>query len=80
MVLGGIVFPIAVLTPLLGYGLWLTRAGAVTASDVQEITVSGERWWWRVTYSDAQLRARSQSYSQNLSQSGPFKSTFARST
>jgi cytochrome c oxidase subunit II len=51
VVYGGIIFPIAVLTPLLGYGLWLKRDQAM-ASAVREITVQGERWWWRVTYGE----------------------------
>ena len=56
VVYGGIVFPIVVLTLLLGYGLWLARAGA-TPGDVQEIALQGERWWWRVTYADARQQA-----------------------
>ena len=56
VVYGGIAFPIIVLTLLLGYGLWLARAGA-TPAGVQEIALQGERWWWRVTYADARQGA-----------------------
>lgn len=54
---GGLVFPIVVLTLLLGGGLYLMRIGP--ASGLQEdasITVIGERWWWRVIYTDANGR------------------------
>ncbi len=50
--LGGIAFPIVVLSVLLGYGVWLTRADAASSDEAREITVQGERWWWRVTYHD----------------------------
>ncbi|WP_137392238.1 cytochrome c oxidase subunit II [Rhodoligotrophos defluvii] len=48
----GIVFPIAILTLLLTYGLFVMRAGAPLAAgeDALRIKVSGERWWWRITY------------------------------
>lgn len=49
---GGIALPIVVLTALLGYGVWLARADAAVGGDMQEISVQGERWWWRVTYHD----------------------------
>lgn len=49
---GGIALPVIVLTALLGYGVWLTRANATATDDAQEITVQAERWWWRVTYHD----------------------------
>ncbi len=55
VVLGGIAFPIAVLTILLGYGLWLMRVDAQSASAEHEIDVQGERWWWRVTYRDPEV-------------------------
>ena len=51
---GGIALPVVVLTALLAYGVWLARADAAAGGDVQDITVQGEQWWWRVTYHDAQ--------------------------
>lgn len=52
VVWAGVVFPVVTLTALLTYGVWLTRAVAVTAEDQDalHISVSGEQWWWRVTY------------------------------
>jgi cytochrome c oxidase subunit 2 len=50
--IGGVVFPCVTLTLLLGYGLWLMRVSiseARTDPDMR-IEVSGEQWWWRVTY------------------------------
>lgn len=55
VVLGGIVFPVVVLTALLGYGFWLARAGEVARLGEQIIHIKGERWWWRVSYVDEQL-------------------------
>lgn len=49
---GGIALPIVVLTALLAYGVWLARADAATGGDLQDVTVQGEQWWWRVTYHD----------------------------
>lgn len=53
VVWGGIAFPVITLTALLGYGIWLTRADAVLPheADALRISVVGEQWWWRVTYS-----------------------------
>jgi cytochrome c oxidase subunit 2 len=50
----GVAFPSVVLTVLLVYGLLVLGAGArnPTASDGLRIAVSGELWWWRVTYTD----------------------------
>lgn len=48
----GIAFPVAVLSLLLVAGFLTMRAGAVgegTEGGLR-IAVSGERWWWRVTY------------------------------
>lgn len=50
--IGGIVFPTVVLSALLAYGLWLASAAAAPMNEEQEISVQGERWWWRVTYAD----------------------------
>jgi cytochrome c oxidase subunit 2 len=51
----GIAFPVVVLTALLVYGFVLLRAGApVSAGNTSlRIAVSGEQWWWRVTYRTA---------------------------
>lgn len=49
--LGGIVFPVAVLTALLIYGLSLT--GSLSdriRGDEMRVRVTGEMWWWRVAY------------------------------
>nr|WP_246105253.1 cytochrome c oxidase subunit II [Rhodoligotrophos appendicifer] len=51
----GIVFPMVTLTVLLTYGLLMMRAGAPLAAgqETLRIAVSGEQWWWRVTYRDS---------------------------
>jgi cytochrome c oxidase subunit II len=56
IVVAGIVFPGVVLTALLVYGVWLTRAAlpADTGPGATHIEVTGEQWWWRVAYTDAQ--------------------------
>jgi len=49
----GIALPVVVLTLLLVYGFLVLRAGAYTVPGVPDdadIAVSGELWWWRVTY------------------------------
>lgn len=49
----GLVFPVIALTLLFTYGLFALRAGAATVpADGMRIAISGERWWWRVTYID----------------------------
>ena len=52
VVWAGVAFPVITLTTLICYGVWLTRAVAVTPDDPDalHISVSGEQWWWRVTY------------------------------
>jgi cytochrome c oxidase subunit 2 len=52
---GGVVFPAASLTVLLAYGVWMTRAAAITRDDAAalRIAVVGEQWWWRVEYQQA---------------------------
>jgi len=50
IVLGGVAFPVVVLTALLGYGLWMAWSESAEAKAAQDITVQGEQWWWRVTY------------------------------
>jgi cytochrome c oxidase subunit 2 len=55
--LGGIAFPIVVLTLLLTYGLTLTRNLSAPISGTEmRVRITGEMWWWRVTYLDAQNR------------------------
>lgn len=51
IVIGGIAFPLVVLTALLVFGLVLERS---TIADEERITVrvTGEQWWWRVAYLD----------------------------
>ncbi|AMK17341.1 MULTISPECIES: cytochrome c oxidase subunit II [Sphingobium] len=52
---GGILFPVAVLSALLIYGLSLTRnLTAPVPSDAMRVRITGEMWWWRVAYLDAQ--------------------------
>ncbi len=56
--IGGIGFPVIVLTGLLVWGLWLTShlsAGRVTGDELR-VRVIGEMWWWRVHYLDGQGR------------------------
>ena len=55
VVVGGIVFPGATLSALLGYSLWLTQSNlsAGFRGDVLRIEVIGEQWWWRVIYRGA---------------------------
>jgi cytochrome c oxidase subunit II len=55
VIVAGIAFPATVLTGLLGYGVWLTRASipAPEERDLTRIEVTGEQWWWRIAYSDA---------------------------
>ncbi|MFN3352861.1 MAG: c-type cytochrome [Brevundimonas sp.] len=54
---GGIAFPVVVLTALLVWGLSLTsRLTDAPTGDELRIRVSGEMWWWRVSYLDPQGR------------------------
>jgi cytochrome c oxidase subunit 2 len=52
---GGIVFPVVVLSLLLFYGLAVLQAGAARTSEAEGpgVTITGERWWWRVVYTAA---------------------------
>lgn len=53
IVLGGIVFPILTLTPLLLYGYTeLGRPLDHYNGDALDVTVVGERWWWRLIYTN----------------------------
>lgn len=56
VLVGGVAFPAVVLTLLLAYGLWLASSETAEARAPQEIAVQGERWWWRVTYKDADAK------------------------
>jgi cytochrome c oxidase subunit 2 len=49
---GGIVLPVAVLSVLLFYGLLVLQAGSARtgAAEGPGVTITGERWWWRVVY------------------------------
>lgn len=55
---GGIAFPIVVLTLLLVYGLTLTRnLTAPVPENAMRVRITGEMWWWRVAYLDPQGHA-----------------------
>ncbi|MFN3619024.1 cytochrome c oxidase subunit II [Sphingorhabdus sp.] len=55
---GGIAFPVVVLTILLVYGLSLTRhlSDPIEGTEMR-VRITGEMWWWRVAYLDAQGRS-----------------------
>ncbi len=51
--IGGIAFPVVVLTLLLVYGLSLTRSlSDPVRGDEMRVRITGEMWWWRVAYLD----------------------------
>ena len=51
---GGIAFPVVTLSALLVYGLLLTGAvGRLSEPDALRIEVTGEQFWWRVHYPQA---------------------------
>jgi cytochrome c oxidase subunit 2 len=52
IVVGGIAFPVVVLSLLLVYGLVVMQAGAArsSAADGDVVTITGKQWWWRVAY------------------------------
>jgi cytochrome c oxidase subunit 2 len=51
--LGGVAFPVVVLSGLLIYGLALTRDLSAPARPGEiRVRVTGEMWWWRVAYLD----------------------------
>lgn len=55
--IGGIAFPVVVLTILLVYGLTLTRSlSEPTDGGDMRVRITGEMWWWRVAYLDAEGR------------------------
>jgi len=52
--IGGIAFPVVVLSALLVYGLGLTsRLTQEPEAGEMRVRVTGEMWWWRVAYLDA---------------------------
>jgi cytochrome c oxidase subunit 2 len=52
--IGGLAFPVVVLSALLIYGLGLTsHLKADGAPGEMRVRVTGEMWWWRVAYLDA---------------------------
>lgn len=53
--IGGLAFPVVVLTALLIYGLSVTaRVGEAARPGEIRVRVTGEMWWWRVAYLDGQ--------------------------
>lgn len=57
VLLGGIVFPVVVLTALLGYSLSASRALALFGIDVRDplrIEMVGRQYWWEVRYPDTE--------------------------
>jgi cytochrome c oxidase subunit II len=55
--IGGLAFPMVVLSALLIWGLTLTRdLSAPSTPGEARIRVTGEMWWWRVAYLDPQGR------------------------
>lgn len=48
--IGGIAFPIVVLSGLLIYGIVLMHDVSAAQEDPVEIEVTGRQWWWRVRY------------------------------
>jgi cytochrome c oxidase subunit 2 len=74
IVIGGVAFPAVVLSALLGYGLWLASADAAATRDkAQEISVQGERWWWRVTYQGTDARGLASANEIRLSAGRPVR-------
>ncbi|MBD7940028.1 cytochrome c oxidase subunit II [Brevundimonas guildfordensis] len=55
--MGGLAFPVVVLTALLIYGLSVTaRVSDAPRDGEMRVRVTGEMWWWRVAYLDDQGR------------------------
>ena len=52
VVIGGIAFPVVVLTGLLTTGIWLTRGSQARLQEPANLRISvvGEQWWWRLAY------------------------------
>lgn len=59
ILIGGVAFPLVVLTGLLVYGLSLgSRLSAPLTGDEMRVRVTGEMWWWRVAYLGADGETR----------------------
>jgi len=58
ILIGGVAFPVVVLTGFLVYGLAVLEAGSARAARAEgpEIAITGKQWWWRVVYTDAEGR------------------------
>lgn len=55
--IGGLVFPVIVLSGLLLYGLSVTaRLSDAPRAGEMRVRVTGEMWWWRVAYLDGEGR------------------------
>jgi cytochrome c oxidase subunit 2 len=54
----GIILPAITLTGFLAYSLWLMQAGVRPSerNEVYRIGVTGEQWWWRLSYRGADGR------------------------
>lgn len=52
VVIGGIVFPVVVMTALLVAGIWLTKSSQARLQEPAHLRISvvGEQWWWRLAY------------------------------
>ena len=52
VVIGGIVFPVVVMTALLVAGIWLTKSSQARLQEPADLRISviGEQWWWRLAY------------------------------
>ncbi len=50
VIVGGIAFPVVVLTFLLVYGLSLTASESRGGTADLRVEVTGEQWWWRIAY------------------------------
>ncbi|UVF21018.1 cytochrome c oxidase subunit II [Microvirga terrae] len=57
VIIGGLAFPIVVLSGLLPYGLIVMRDTDVPRSGALPVEVIGEQYWWRVKYPAEQERA-----------------------
>jgi cytochrome c oxidase subunit II len=55
VIAAGIVFPVALLSALLAYGLVVMRSSIAQADTKADVTIHvvGEQWWWRVAYAGA---------------------------
>lgn len=52
---GGVAFPIVVLTALLLWGFFIVHdLRTEAAPPAVHVEISGEQWWWRITYRDPQ--------------------------